>query len=108
MEIAWRNPDTKAGRSKDWQHGEWSEVLNASTAGFKRVVTNVIKRYAGDDWGPAKKEPPAKKPPAKKAAKQKKTPVSKPAGTKKTKASLFQKRSAASKKGWETRRKGTK
>lgn len=104
IDIAWRNPDTKVGRSKDWQQGDWQSVLEASTEGFKQVVKNVIKRYAGDDWGGRLVREPVKKQRAKKpiAGKpKKKTP--KPSQT--LPLTTAAKRSAAAKKGWATRRK---
>lgn len=101
VEISWRNPNTKVGRSKDWQSGEWSEVLQDSSGspGFSRAVGNALRVAAGQ---------PIVKPKAdkrqgnlfvkpKQTAKQTKA---KP----KTAAAVFSKRSAAAKKGWATRR----
>lgn len=98
IDIAWRNPETKKGRSKDWQQGEWGDVLGESSDGFRKLVTNVIKRYAGEDWGRGRGQAPEsvkKQPAAKKSA-------GKP---KKKEQTVAEKRSAAAKKGWETRRK---
>lgn len=43
VDIAWRNPETKNGRSKNWQQGEWGEVLEASSQGFATALRNVLK-----------------------------------------------------------------
>lgn len=42
VDIAWRNPNTKKGRTKDWQQGSWGEVLQASRSGFATVVAKTL------------------------------------------------------------------
>lgn len=96
VRIEWRNPTTKTGRSKDWQSNDFSQAIGESSAGFAMVVGNAIDQKISDlgiDAGPRRRK--AKKPAAKKAPPKKK-PL--------TKFEAAQKRSAASRKGWATRR----
>ena len=87
VRLAWRNPDTKKGRSKNWQEGDFNQVIRESRSGFATVVRRILRAAAGD----------APEPRPKKKAKVKRPKL--PA------AELHARRSAASKKGWETRRK---
>jgi hypothetical protein len=91
VDIEWRNPATKQGATRNWQSGEWGDVLRNSRAGFATVLNRIIKAAAGD----TSPEPAKKKT---KPAKKKKLP----------KSELKKRRSAASKKGWETRRRNAK
>lgn len=93
VDIMWRNPTTQQGRSKDWQRGDWETVLTDSSPGFQTVVANAVDRQLGITPAAKRKASPTRKAPAKKKAKRKPT-------EKQVKA----KRSAASRKGWITRR----
>ena len=45
VELSWKNPTTKKGRSREWQAGEFTEVLSdsaASSPGFAMAVSNAI------------------------------------------------------------------
>jgi hypothetical protein len=44
VELHWRNPATKRGRSADWQYGEFTEVLNDSGASFAGFVLQMIEK----------------------------------------------------------------
>jgi hypothetical protein len=85
IELGWRNPETKKGRSRDWQSGEFAEVLrsSASRGGFATVVYRTIRRAQ---------------------AAQEQQPLPKARATRKE----FLRRSRAAKKGWVTRRKHMK
>jgi len=85
VDIAWRNPNTLKGRTKNWQQAEFTTALRESRKGFTTVVRKILAKHAGE-------LPPA---PAKKK-------VDHPA--KLTAAELKARRSAAAKKGWATRR----
>ncbi len=82
VDIAWRNPNTLKGRTRNWQQGDWSTTLRESRRGFATVVNNVLRKFAGEQPTPRKKAAPRKK----------------------TAAQVFKSRSAAAKKGWATRR----
>jgi hypothetical protein len=44
VDVAWRNPDTKVGVSKDWQEGDFESVLSESSSGFKTAMMNILNR----------------------------------------------------------------
>jgi hypothetical protein len=46
VELSWRNPTTKKGRSKDWQTGEFGDVISDSREGFATVVQRAISHAA--------------------------------------------------------------
>ncbi len=83
VDLAWRNPHTIKGRTKDWQETDFSTAIRESRKGFATVVGKIINQHAAQLPPP----PPRKRAPA-------------PAQVPDVKA----KRSAASKKGWITRR----
>jgi hypothetical protein len=84
-QIWWRNQETKQGRSKIWQSGEFTRILSASSvsgSGFSTAVANTLRQRLADVE--RERMPKAKK-----------------------RRSAFMKRSLAAKKGWHTRwRKG--
>lgn len=43
VELHWRNPNTRQGRTKQWQSGEYTEVLTDSSSGFSSVVRRAIE-----------------------------------------------------------------
>lgn len=49
VELHWRNPETKHGRSREWQSGEFSEVVADSSEGFSTVLRSMLRRrlYGG-------------------------------------------------------------
>lgn len=44
VELYWRNPETVNGRSLRWQSGEFTEVIQDSSAGFGSIVRRAIQR----------------------------------------------------------------
>lgn len=94
VDLAWRNPNTLKGRTKNWQQGEFTDTLRASRKGFTTVVRKILAQHMAElPPAPAKKKTAAKKTAKKTAAQQE----------------LFaptraEKLSAAAKKGWITRR----
>jgi hypothetical protein len=88
VDIEWRNPNTIKGRTKNWQTAEFTKALRESRKGFTTVVKKILAKHAGE-------LPPA---PAKKKA------AAAPAQAELFAPSAKEKRSAASKKGWATRR----
>jgi len=45
--IHWRNPDTKSGRSRNWQDGEPGNVLKNSTGGFRNALERSLESMLG-------------------------------------------------------------
>lgn len=44
VELHWRNPETRSGRSRQWQSGPFSEVIQDSSQGFGTVLRRMIQR----------------------------------------------------------------
>lgn len=47
VELHWRNRETSAGRTAEWQNGPWSEVLadsNANGLGFSTALRRILQR----------------------------------------------------------------
>lgn len=106
VDLAWRNPDTAHGHSRNWKQGDWTTVLSASTSGFSTALKSIIAEEMGEAppqldlfEAPAKPKKKAAEP-KKKAAAKKKSKAKK----KLTPKQLAKKRSAAARKGWATRR----
>jgi hypothetical protein len=78
ISIAWRNPATKQGRSRQWQEDEFMGALAASSSGFMTAVKRVIRRGL---------------------AKVRREPLPRARG----KRGRFLKRSLAAIRGWESR-----
>jgi hypothetical protein len=78
IDLSWRNPETKKGRSANWQEGEFMEVVQSSSKGF----TTVLKRILRQSLAKARREPLPRA---------------------KGKRRVFLGRSLANRKGWETR-----
>ena len=94
VEISWRNPATKKGRSAHWQTNDFAQAISESSSGFATAVEHAIESKM--EPGPARpKRKPTKKVPKKKAA---------PAKSKQTKFERDVARSKAARKGWATRR----
>jgi hypothetical protein len=47
VNLEWRNPNTKSGKTKHWQSGDWNNVLRKSRSGFATVVGRVLSAAAG-------------------------------------------------------------
>jgi len=82
IELRWRNPDTKRGRTQEWQSGEMLEVLNDSASGWGPGFATVVVRVLLRELARIRREPL-------------------PRGRKQRK--VFLKYSLASRKGWETK-----
>lgn len=44
VELHWRNPATRQGRTKNWQSDEFTNAISESSAGFAGVVRRSIER----------------------------------------------------------------
>jgi len=44
VEIGWRNPAVKKGKSRDWRYREFTDTLRRSRGGFATVVYRVLRR----------------------------------------------------------------
>ncbi len=44
IEVEWRNPETKVGRSAEWQSDELINALESSSDGFRGVVYRTVAR----------------------------------------------------------------
>jgi len=42
VELHWRNPATKHGKSRNWDSGEFIEVITDSSPGFQTAVRRMI------------------------------------------------------------------
>lgn len=47
VQISWRNPATKNGRTKNWQTDEFTDALSNSSAGFRNVAKRAILNAMG-------------------------------------------------------------
>ena len=81
VNLSWRNPDTKKGRTKEWQTGDFETVLAESNDGFRKAVMNILLKQGGEEpltpAQPVVKKKPAPAPAPKKKAKK---PAKKKAG----------------------------
>ncbi len=48
VELFWRNPETKSGRSKNWQSDDFITAVSESNAGFASSLRAVIQRKLYD------------------------------------------------------------
>jgi len=106
VDLAWRNPNTIKGRTKNWQQAPFTTALRESRKGFTTVVRKILAKHAGE-LPPPTKRAPAKDglgwalPLKKRTAAQKRVA----ANQERVEAqNRYAQRSAASKKGWITRR----
>ncbi len=44
VELYWRNPETRSGRSKNWQSGAFLDVVADSSEGFSTLLRRVLQR----------------------------------------------------------------
>ncbi len=44
VELWWRNPATRHGATREWQSGEFTEVISESSPGFSTVVRRTLHR----------------------------------------------------------------
>lgn len=47
VELHWRNPKTKNGKTKIWRHEEFEDAIAGSSLGFVNVVRRAIMRRLG-------------------------------------------------------------
>jgi hypothetical protein len=99
VDIEWKNPNTKVGRSREWQRGDWTTVLQDSSGspGFAMAVRNALRAARGKAPLKPKAKPEKQLPlfPKPKAKAKKRKPTEK---------QVKARRSAAARKGWKTRR----
>lgn len=50
VDIHWRNPKTKKGKTKHWREDDFQEALLESSAGFRGVVYQSILRQLRRDF----------------------------------------------------------
>lgn len=44
VEISWRNPNTRSGRSRYWQTDDFNDAIADSSAGFSRLLRRMLVR----------------------------------------------------------------